>query len=51
MTEQKLNNLDEDLIEHIEDVKTKLDDCVATLRAGKELDSIQQAFLRSIEIN
>lgn len=50
MAEQKLN-INEDLIAEIEDLKSKLDDCLEALNAGKELDPMQNALINSLQIN
>jgi exonuclease VII small subunit len=44
-SEVKMEELFE-LVEEIEDVKGKLEDCLETIKLGKNLDSMQEAFLK-----
>lgn len=48
---ENLKNVNEELLEDIKDIKEKLEDCLQSIESGRGLDSTQQAFLSSVNID
>ena len=46
LTSVPLNDEDYEVLHNIEDIKSKLEDCIESIKNGNGLDDMQEAFLR-----